>query len=93
MRGWDNNSSSYQSGCECRVFDFGQYLRTQQMKYKEHATDQNFGNLCFFGENIIHRYNKKIPLINYLPIKLTGKTDTINAMKYIKNISQAILKF
>lgn len=88
MRGWDNNSSSYQSGCECRVFDFGQYLRTQQLKYKEHATDQNFGNLCFFGENIIHRYNKKIPLINYLPIKLTGKTDTINAMKYIKNITQ-----
>ena len=87
MRGWDNNSSSTPAGCECRVIDFGQYLWTHEVKYYEHASNSNFGNLCLYGENIIHRYNKKIPLINYLPIKLTGKTDTINAMKYIKNIT------
>lgn len=87
MRGWDNNSSSDESGCECRVFDFGQYLHTQEVIYKEHASDRNFGNLCLYGENIIYRYTKKTPLINYLPIKLVGKTDTINAMKYIKNIT------
>jgi hypothetical protein len=87
MRGWDNNYSSTPAGCECRVIDFGQYLWTHEVKYYEHASNSNFGNLCLYGENIIHRYNKKIPLINYLPIKLTGKTDTINAMKYIKNIT------
>jgi hypothetical protein len=83
MRGWNSNSL----GCECRVFDFGQYLHTQELRYKEHATNQNFGNLCLYGENIIYRYTKKVPFINYLPIKLVGKTDTINAMKYIKNIT------
>ena len=36
---------------------------------------------------LIYKYTKKIPLINFLPIKLTGKTDTINAMQYIKNIT------
>lgn len=87
MRGWDNNSSTIRAGCECRVIDFGQYLHTRSINYKEQATDSEFGNLCLFGENVIYRYTKKIPLINYLPIKLTGKTDTINSMKYIKNIT------
>lgn len=88
MRGWDNNYSSTPAGCECRIFDFGQYLHTGSVLYYEHATNSNFGNLCLYGENVIYRYTKKVPLINYLPIKLTGKTDTINAMKYIKNITQ-----
>lgn len=88
MRGWGNGSYSTPAGCECRVFDFGQYLHTGSVLYYEHATDANFGNLCLYGENVIYRYTKKIPLINYLPIKLTGKTDTINSMKYIKNITQ-----
>lgn len=87
MRGWSNSSSSLRNGCECRVIDFGQYLQTGNILVKEHSTDNEFGNLCLYGENIIYRYTKKIPLINYLPIKLTGKTDTINAMQYIKNIT------
>lgn len=87
MRGWSNNSST-PNGCECRIFDFGQYLHTGSVLYYEHATNSNFGNLCLYGENVIFRYTKKVPLINYLPIKLTGKTDTINSMKYIKNITQ-----
>lgn len=86
MRGW-SSSSSPNPGCECRVFDFGQYIHTGDMKYVEHAFDRNFGNLCFYGENIIYEYNKKIPIINYLPIKLTGKTDTITSMNHIKSIT------
>ena len=85
-RGYSNGSST-PDGADCRVYDFGQYLHTGEVKSYVHSTSSNFGNLCMYGENIIHRYNKKIPLINYLPIKLTGKTDTINAMKYIKNIT------
>ena len=88
MRGWGNSSVDTPKGCECRVFDFGQYLHTGSILYYEHSTDSNFGNLCLYGENVIYRYTKKIPLINYLPIKLTGKTDTINAMKHIKSITQ-----
>lgn len=85
-RGYTNGSSR-PNGADCRVADFGQYLRTGVVKWYVHSTAYEFGNLCLYGENIIYRYTKKIPLINYLPIKLVGKTDTINATQYIKNIT------
>lgn len=86
-RGWWNNGT-VPNGADCRVIDFGQYLYDATVKVKVViSADRNVGNLCMYGENIIYKYTKKIPLINFLPIKLTGKTDTINAMQYIKNIT------
>ena len=87
MRGWINANYVTPNGCECRVFDFGQYLHTGDVVCQDVSADIGFGNLCFFGENVIYRYTYKMPLINYLPIKLTGKTDTINSMAYIKSIT------
>jgi len=83
MRG--NNYS--RKGCECMVFDFGQYLNTGEVIRQEIVYEDSFGNFCLYGENIIYRYTKKIPMSNFMPIKLTGKTDTINAMNRIKNIT------
>jgi hypothetical protein len=36
---------------------------------------------------MIENTTNMFPLMNAMPIKLTGKTDTINTMKYIKNIT------
>lgn len=71
-------------GCENNIFDFGQYLKNGNLVYKDYI-EEAFGNFCLYGENAIYGFTKKIPLMNFLPIKLTGKTDTINAMINTKN--------
>ena len=87
-RGLSRDTSSAQHGADCRVSDFGQYLWTGNAQVCRHTIRNNFSNLCLFGDNLIFRISKKIPAINYLPIKFNCRTDTINAMKYTKNITE-----
>lgn len=85
-RGFSNNSSSTPNGSDNRIIDFGQYLLTGEVHSYVHSSNSNLGNYILYGENIINRYNK-IPLMNYMPIKLTGKTDTITSFNKTKNIA------
>lgn len=85
-RGYTNSYSS-DDGCDCRVIDFGQYLWTGDVRVYAITNNYNLANLCWFGENIIYQTSIKCPAINFMPIKLTGKTDTINAMSHIKNVT------
>ena len=85
-RGFSNNSSSTPNGSDNRIIDFGQYLSTGEVHSYVHSLNSNLGNYILYGENIINGYNK-IPLMNYMPIKLTGKTDTITSFNKTKNIA------
>ena len=85
IRGWSNDGSNH-TGCDSRVTDFGRYLNTGTVVWKTNSSSTNLGNLCLYGGNIILKYKNKIPIMNWLPIKLVGKTNTINAMLNIKNI-------
>ena len=81
--------STAQNGADSRLFDFGHYLcEPDDPVYCYPITSStDLGNQCLYGESLIYKYTKKTPIIDYLPIKLIGKTDTINAMKYIKKIT------
>lgn len=87
VRGYSNNNSSTPNGTDNRMIDFGQYLATGNVKLKVHSTNSSLANYVMYGENLIHRSRNKVPIMNYMPIKLTGKTDTIGTMNYIKNVS------
>lgn len=79
-RGYGND------GSDNRVIDFGQYITNNNVSRYYHYSD----NLCGFhlyGENIIYKTNQKVPIINYMPIKVTGKTNTITTMNNIKHLS------
>lgn len=85
-RGYSNDAT-VPNGADCRVADFAQFLYNGTVKWRVYSADRNIGCLCLYGENIIRAYTAKIPFPNWLPIKLTGKTDTINAMTWIKSIT------
>jgi hypothetical protein len=85
-RGYSNDAT-VSKGADCRVADFAQFLYNGTVKWRVYSADRNIGCLCLYGENIIRAYTAKIPFPNWLPIKLTGKTDTINAMTWIKSIT------
>lgn len=79
---------SYRSsvGAQNQVIDFGQYLSTGNVvKWTDFRT--NGSGIILYGENVIWDIHIKSPLINWLPIKLVGTTDTIGALNKIKSIT------
>ena len=86
-RGISSSSWYSEAGADSQIIDFGQYLWTGNVVRRFCTYNWDYGNMCLYGENLIFRYNKKSPIIDYLPIKLTCKTDTINAMSHGKNIT------
>ena len=85
-RGWSNSGYSEYYGSENYVIDFGQYIHNGVLMYHELSSSSQLGNLCLYGEYMIYNYTRRVPLINLMPIKLTGKSDTISAMNNIKDI-------
>lgn len=85
-RGYYTGASNETSGSSNRVIDFGQYLVTGNIQRWSY-TANSCSNFTLFGENIIYRTQQKIPIPNFMPIKLEGKTKTISAFNNIKNVS------
>lgn len=84
-RGYYNNYSD-PNGSDNTMIDFGQYLSTGEVHRWYHRNAYNLGNFVLYGQNLIYEYYK-VPLANYMPIKLTGKTDTITSFNNIKSVS------
>jgi hypothetical protein len=85
----NGNSSTSNTGADCRIADFGQFLHTGVVNWTNttFSKGSDYCNICLYGEYMIENTTNMFPLMNAMPIKLTGKTDTINTMKYIKNIT------
>lgn len=74
------------TGANVLVYDFGQYLRTGEVKYTEYIKE-GIPTLMLYGENIIWMMQNQSPAINWLPIKLTGTTNTITTFNTTKHVS------
>lgn len=83
-RGYSNNTSKA-NGSYNAMIDFGQYLSTGVVKGWYNYNSTELGNYVLYGENLIYQYDK-CPLINFMPIKFIGKTDTITSFNNIKSI-------
>lgn len=82
------NGSSYNAGARNHIIDFGRYLDGDTSTDTYQTTTSNATMAwTLFGENIIYLNNKKIPIFNFMPIKLSGKTDTISSINNAKNVS------
>lgn len=68
-----------------KVVDFGLYLKTGEIKSVAELRDVH--TLVLYGDYIIDKYDKKVPLEYWLPHKIVGTTNTITATNSIKNIS------
>lgn len=85
-RGYYSGASNTTNGSHNRVIDFGQYLAKNEI-HQWSQTANTLSNYHLYGENIIYRIRQKVPAPNFMPIKLEGKSDTISAFNYIKNVS------
>lgn len=84
-RTWDNSSSN-KSGASDQVIDFGQYLTNNEV-HRLIFRDYNIAGILLYGENIIWGTNRKCPIINFMPIRIVGTSDTITSFNTIKNVS------
>lgn len=86
-RGWCNTSVGNTAGSHNRVIDFGQYLVDRTIARYTNA-ELHLPNYILYGEYFMYDIQQKIPIVNWLPIKIVGKTDTITTFNDIKNISK-----
>lgn len=82
-----HHSSSLNNGADNRVYDFGQFLNSDTVQMYRYIGDARW-NFHVYGTNIIHGNTSICPIVNFLPIKLTGKTNTITALNNIKHLSK-----
>lgn len=83
-RGYTSNSGH--PGSQNRVVDFGRFLLTDEVSTWTY-TDNDLPQVILYGENLIWKTRQKGPMINWLGIKLDGKTNTISALNKIKRVS------
>lgn len=79
-------SATYNMGSRNYVVDFGGFMDDEVTEYQTETKNACCG-WVLFGENLIYNNKQKIPLANLLPIKLTGKTDTITSLNTPKSVS------
>lgn len=83
-------------GSENMVYDFGQYLfdkttNLSLLRWKRHS-DNNMSNYIFYGDNIVYRTNRLIPICNFMPVKLEGTSKTVGTQNKTKNISDELFQ-
>lgn len=81
-----HSSSSYKNGSHNLVIDFGQFLYDGSVHYWRHV-DNTLSNYILYGEYIIYQIKNRIPIMDYMPQRIIGKTKTIGTLNYIKNVS------
>ena len=88
------NSGSQPNGADNVLYDFGQYLRMDPssrsvtgIRQTTHSKSSNVSCYMLYGESVVFRARTKIPMMNLMPIKLIGKTDTITATNNLKHVS------
>lgn len=84
------SNSSYR-GCNRDIIDFGQWLNPPAThdgpvnnSWQTEGKEDTPG-WAYYGEHVIWG-NRQIPIALMMPIRLVGKTRTISAVNYIKNI-------
>ena len=81
------NYSSTPDGSDSRVFDFGQYINGgNAVLSQQWASNYTYTNWIVYGNKIVHELNNISPIINYMPHKLVGTTDTITTLNSAKRI-------
>ena len=68
------------------MIDFGQFLYDGSVHYWRHV-DNTLSNYILYGEYIIYQTKNRIPIMDYMPQRIIGKTKTIGTLNYIKNVS------
>lgn len=81
--------SNQTAGSENYVYDFGQYLHNKTVTFWSRHRENKLACYFFYGENIIYKSNRQIPVINFLSIKLNGTTKTVGTQNRIKHVSGA----
>ena len=83
------NSGSTPNGSDNRVYDFGQFITNGTViRSQQYSSRYNYSGWIVYGPNIVHESTYISPIINYMPIKLTGTTDvptTVNNIKRVTN--------
>ena len=95
-RGYLSNSNAYKQGSENMVYDFGQYLFDKTtnialLRWNRHI-DNNMSNYIFYGDNIVYRTNRLIPICDFMPVKLEGTSRTVGTQNKTKNISDELFQ-
>ena len=78
------------------VYDFGQYLFDKTtnialLRWNRHI-DNNMSNYIFYGDNIVYRTNRLIPICDFMPVKLEGTSKTVGTQNKTKNISDELFQ-
>ncbi len=81
------SGNNVESGSENMVYDFGQYLYDRTVTYWNRNRNNALHSYGLYGENIVFRSYRICPLINFMPMKIVGKTNTIGTQNRIKNVS------
>lgn len=87
-RGYHSSNADI-GGAENMVIDFGQFLYDGTIsRWSDYSN--TWSSFILFGEFLLDRIKNRIPIMNYMPIRIKGTTRTITTLNWIKNISDKL---
>jgi hypothetical protein len=82
----DRSNPPSSRNCGSIICDIGRYINHLTV-YKVSRVSREFNGGYLYGQSYFYNARSMFPIVNALPIRITGKTRTITAFNHTKNIS------